>query len=142
MLACDLRAASGTSLIAQARTAALRALELDETLAEGHASLAFVKFRFDWDWAGAQSEFTRALELSPGHAPSRQWHAMFLASRARFDDALGEMQRALELDPLSLIIQSGIGRILHSRAPDEAVLQYSTCSRSTRGSRRRTSIWR
>ena len=69
--------------------------------------------------------FTRALALNPGHAPSRQWHAMFLASRARFDEALAEMNKALELDPLSLDIQTGIGRILHFAGRlDEAIAQY------------------
>ena len=125
LIAVNLRAASGTALIEQARAAALRALELDDSLAEAHASLAFVKFRFDWDWPAAEAGFTRALELNPGHAPSRQWHAMFLASRSRFDDALAEMRRALELDPLSLIIQSGIGRIHHFAGRlDEAIAQY------------------
>jgi serine/threonine-protein kinase len=125
LLAVSLRAASGASLIAHGRTAALTALQLDESLADGHASLAFIKFRFDWDWAGAEAEFTRALDLNPGHAPSRQWYAMFLASRARFDEALAQMKRALELDPLSLIIQSGIGRIHHFAGRlDEAVTQY------------------
>jgi eukaryotic-like serine/threonine-protein kinase len=112
-------------LIEQARTAALRALVLDDGLAEGHASLAFIKFRFDWDWKAAEAAFKRALTLNPGHAPSRQWNAMFLASQARFDAALAEMQRALELDPLSLNIQTGIGRILHFAGRlDDAVVQY------------------
>ncbi len=125
LIAVSLRGASGTGLIEQARAAAQRALQLDDALAEGHASLAFITFRFDWDWAAAEAEFTRALELNPGHAPSRQWYAMFLASRSRFDEALREMTRALELDPLSLIIQSGIGRILHFAGRfDEAVAQY------------------
>ena len=67
----------------------------------------------------------RAIELNPGHAPSRQWHAMFLASRSRFDAALAEMRVALELDPLSLVIQTGIGRILHFAGRfDEAIAQY------------------
>ena len=125
LIAVNLRAASGNSLVNQARRAAMTALELDETLAEGHVSLAFIRSRFDWDWAGAEAEFARALALNPGHAPSRQWYAMFLASRSRFDEALAEMKRALELDPLSLIIQSGIGRILHFAGRiDEAVIQY------------------
>jgi serine/threonine protein kinase/Tfp pilus assembly protein PilF len=125
LIAVNLRAASGGSLIEHARTGAMRAQQLDDGLAEGHASLAFIKFRFDWDWAGAEAEFRRALDLNPGHAPSRQWYAMFLASRSRFDEALAEMKRALELDPLSLIIQSGIGRILHfSGRLDEAIGQY------------------
>jgi serine/threonine-protein kinase len=125
LIAVSLRGAAGSGLIGQARAAALKALELDDTLADGHASLAFIRFRFDWDWAGAEAEFARALALNPGHAPSRQWYAMFLASRSRFDEALREMQRALELDPLSLIIQSGIGRILHFAGRlDEAIAQY------------------
>ena len=125
LIAVSLRASSSASLIAHGRTAALTALQLDESLADGHASLAFIKFRFEWDWAGAEAEFNRALDLNPGHAPSRQWYAMFLASRARFDEALAQMKRALELDPLSLIIQSGIGRILHFAGRlDEAVTQY------------------
>lgn len=125
LIAVNLRASSGNSLVGQARAAALKALALDDALADGHVSLAFIRSRFDWDWAGAEAEFKRALALNPGHAPSRQWYAMFLASRARFDEALAEMKRALELDPLSLIIQSGIGRILHfAGRPDEAAIQY------------------
>jgi serine/threonine-protein kinase len=111
--------------IRQARAAAARALELDESLVEGHALVAFLKFRFDWDWTGAELEFTRALELNPGHAPSRHSYAMFLGSRGRFDEALLEMRRAQQLDPLSLVVASGIGRILHFAGRfDEAVAQY------------------
>jgi tetratricopeptide (TPR) repeat protein len=125
LIAVSLRTASSGGLIEHARAAALTALTLDESLADGHASLAFIKFRFEWDWTGAESEFTRALDLNPGHAPSRQWYAMFLASRARFDEALDQMTRALELDPLSLIIHSGIGRILHFAGRlDEATTQF------------------
>ena len=125
LLAVSLRPSTVETTIRQAREAALMALELDESLAEGHASLAFIKFRFDWDWRQAEAEFARALELNPGHAPSRQWHALFLASRSRFDAALAEMRMALDLDPLSLVIQTGIGRILHfARRFDQAIAQY------------------
>ena len=125
LIAVSLRASSGSTLIEQARAAAFKALQLDEGLAEAHASLAFIKFRFEWDWIGAEAEFNWALALNPGHAPSRQWLAMFLASRSRFDEALDEMKRALALDPLSLIIQSGIGRILHFAGRlDEAIEKY------------------
>jgi tetratricopeptide (TPR) repeat protein len=125
LLAVSYRTPSVSGLIEQARAAAQTALALDEGLAEGHASLAFIKFRFDWDWQGAETAFTRALDLNPGPAPSRQWHAMFLASRGRFEAALTEMRRAQHLDLLSLIIQTGIGRILHFAGRyDEALLQY------------------
>ncbi len=100
-------------IISAATTAAHRALELDETLAEAHASLAFIKFRFDWDWPGAELEFRRALDLNPNLAQTRHWHAMFLATRRRFDEALAEIGRARDLDPLSLVVQCGVGRILH-----------------------------
>ena len=111
--------------IRRARAAAARALGLDETLVEGHALVAFLKFRFDWDWVGAEREFTRALELNPGHAPSHHSYAMFLGTRGRFDEALQEMRRAQELDPLSMVVASGIGRILHFAGRfDEAIAQY------------------
>lgn len=111
--------------IRRARAAAARALELEETLVEGHALLAFLKFRFDWDWSGAELEYKRALDLNPGHAPSHHSYGMFLGSRGRFDDALQEMHRAQQLDPLSLIVASGIGRILHFAGRfDEAIAQY------------------
>jgi tetratricopeptide (TPR) repeat protein len=126
-----LSAALGFSLIARpeeihrARAAAARAIELDEALVEGHALLAFLKFRFDWDWTGAELEFKRALALNPGHAPSRHSYAMFLGSRGRFDEALQEMRRAQQLDPMSLIVATGIGRILHFAGRfDEAIAQY------------------
>lgn len=125
LLAVSLRSSAVGVLIEEARAAAERALALDDSLADGHVSMAFIRFRFDWDWAGAEAEFARALTLNPGHAPLRQWHAMYLASRRRFDAALAEMRRALELDPLSLIIQSGIGRILHFAGRyDEAIAQF------------------
>ncbi len=125
LLAASLRPSSSGPTIRKARDAAFKALALDSGLAEAHASLAFISFRFDWDWRRAEAEFVRALVLNPGHAPSRQWHAMFLAARSRLDAALAEMRAALELDPLSLNVQTGVGRILHFAGRfDEAVTQY------------------
>jgi serine/threonine-protein kinase len=109
----------------RARAAAARALELDDALVEGHALVAYLKYRFDWDWDGAELEFKRALELNPGHAPSHHSYGMFLGARGRFDEALQEMRRAQQLDPLSLVVASGIGRILHfARRFDDAIGQY------------------
>jgi serine/threonine-protein kinase len=134
LIAVSLRTSAVPRLIEEARAAALRAHALDPDLAEAHASLAFIGFRFDWNWPEAEAGFTRALALNPGHAPSRQWHAMFLASRSRFDEALQEMKRALELDPLSLIIQSGIGRVLHFAGRlDEAVTQFENVLQTNSG---------
>jgi eukaryotic-like serine/threonine-protein kinase len=99
--------------IQRARAAANRALELDEAVAEAHASLAFVKFRFDWDWTGAEIEFKRALALNPGDAQTRYWFGLYLASRRRLDSAFEEMLRAREVDPLSSVVLTGLGRVHH-----------------------------
>jgi TolB-like protein/Flp pilus assembly protein TadD len=97
----------------RARAAAARALELDEQLAEAHTSLAFIRFRYDWDWNGAERGFARAIELNPHYATARQWYAYFLSTRGRHDEALREIRRAQELDPLSLPIATGVGRFLY-----------------------------
>jgi tetratricopeptide (TPR) repeat protein len=96
----------------RAKAAATRALELDDKLAEAHTSLAFVTWGYDWDWVRAERGFTRAIELSPGHANAHHWYALLLAALERFDDALAEIRRALELDPLSLVINTNLGWIL------------------------------
>ena len=100
-------------LIAEATRFATRALELDETLAQAHASLGFIKARFELDRAGAELEMRRALDLNPNLAITRSWYAIFLAARRGFDEAMAEMERARQLDPLSLVVQCGIGRIHH-----------------------------
>jgi eukaryotic-like serine/threonine-protein kinase len=111
--------------IRSARAAAERSLELDDGLPEAHALAAYLKFRLDWDWQGAENEFKRALELNPGHASSRHAYSLFLGSRGRFDEALREMQRAQQLDPLSLVVAIGVGRILHLAGRfEEALAQY------------------
>ena len=108
-----------------ARAAVLKALELDEESAEAHASLASLAYRWDWDFAAAQREFRRAIELNPSAASVRHSYALFLALQGRFDDALVEMTRAGELDPLSLPISAGIGRVLDlARRPSDAIAQY------------------
>jgi Tfp pilus assembly protein PilF len=71
---------------------------LNETLAEAHLSLAFVKFQFDWDWPGAEKEFRRAIDLNPNSATSHYRYAMFLATISRMSEAATEMKRAQELD--------------------------------------------
>jgi TolB-like protein/Tfp pilus assembly protein PilF len=108
----------------QARIAAQKALEIDDTLSEAHSSLAWIKTNFDWDWEGAEREFRRALELNPGSASSRLRYATFLSLRGRFEEAIVEMKRAQELDPLSLSIQNTAGVILFlNRQYDESIEQ-------------------
>ena len=85
----------------RAKAAALRALELDDHLAEAHTSLGVVRF-FDWDWAGAEREFKRALELDPNYADAHIWYANFLASMARHREAAVEIHLAEQMDPLSV----------------------------------------
>ena len=109
---------------AQARAASEKALELDPCCAEAHVGRALVLYRDDWDFAGAQQEFQQALALNDGYATAHHHYAMLLAAIGRLDEARREIGRAHELDPLSLIISTAVGRILHfSRRYDEAIEQ-------------------
>ena len=110
----------------QARQAANRALQLDETLAAAHVSLGYVKALFDWDWPGAEREFKRALELSPGDADVHfAYSVTYLSPLGRLDEALTEIQRALALDPLSPYKITGAGMIYSDRRQyDRAVEQF------------------
>jgi serine/threonine protein kinase/Tfp pilus assembly protein PilF/ribosomal protein L40E len=93
----------------KAKAAALKALEIDETLAEAYTSLAFEKYHYEWDWFGAESDFNWAFGLNPSYASAHSWYAAFLTSMGRFDEALTAIRRAQELDPLSLAIGATIG---------------------------------
>ncbi|HJX92911.1 MAG TPA: winged helix-turn-helix domain-containing protein [Pyrinomonadaceae bacterium] len=110
----------------KARAASLKALEIDDQLAEAYASLAFVKFVFEWQWKEAQDYFRRAIELNPGYAPVRHFYSVYLATVWRqFDQALAEIKKGLELDPLSLPINHMVGfLLLLARRPDEAIAQF------------------
>jgi len=110
----------------KARAAALKALEIDDQLAEAYASLAFVKYVFEWQWKEAQDYFKRAIELNPGYAPVRHVYSVYLATVWRqFDQALAEIKKGLELDPLSLPINHMAGfLLLLARRPDEAITQF------------------
>ncbi|GAH98755.1 unnamed protein product, partial [marine sediment metagenome] len=88
----------------KAKEAAQKALSIDNTLAEAHASLAFALMDYDWDWEGAEREFKKAIELNPGYATGHQWYAIYLIGRGRHDDSIAEIKLAKELDPLSLVI--------------------------------------
>lgn len=111
--------------IEPARAAALKAVELDDGLAEAHTALALVRFRLDWRWLDAEGEFTRAIELNPGSAAAHHFFALYLAAMGRSVEALAAIRRAQALDPLSLIISAAAGRVLHfARAYDEAIDQY------------------
>jgi TolB-like protein/tetratricopeptide (TPR) repeat protein len=90
----------------KAKSAAVKALEMDETLAEAHASLGLVKLRYDWDWAGAEQSFKRAIELNPQYAPAYQWLSDYFMVMGRNDEAIAELKLAREAEPSSVIINS------------------------------------
>jgi TolB-like protein/DNA-binding winged helix-turn-helix (wHTH) protein len=108
-----------------AKAAALKALEIDDSLAEAHTSLAFIKANYEWDFPAAEKEFQRAIALNPNYATAHQWYAIYLATRHRFDDAEREIKTAQTLDPLSLIINLGVGEIYEfERKYDLALTQF------------------
>ena len=106
----------------KSKEAAKRAIALNKDSAEAHASLAYVEFTFEWNWAGAEKGFKRALELNPNYATAREWYALYLAALGRMDDALGEIRRAAQVDPLSPVIYAAAALIyLFARRYDEAL---------------------
>mgnify|MGYP000979722577 CR=1 FL=1 len=108
----------------KAKEFAQRALQLDDSLAEAHATLAFAAFMLDWDWARADAEFRQTLQLNPNYATAHHWYAEYLVTQGRFDEALAEINQARELDPLSPAISKDVGVYLYfaHRFP-EAVTQ-------------------
>jgi TolB-like protein/DNA-binding winged helix-turn-helix (wHTH) protein/Tfp pilus assembly protein PilF len=110
--------------LSQAKAAALKANELDDTLAEPHASLAFIAETHEWDWATAARQYKRALELNPGDARTHNWYAGYLMYVGRFEEGIDQAKRARELDPLSLPINNALaGRLLVAGRDDEALDQ-------------------
>jgi serine/threonine protein kinase/Tfp pilus assembly protein PilF len=97
--------------IPQARAAAQKALEIDDSLAEAHTSLGLVKMYYDWDWDGAGREFRKAIELKPGYASAHHWYAYYLAELGQLDQATQEIKQAQELDPLSVYVLSGAAQV-------------------------------
>jgi TolB-like protein/DNA-binding winged helix-turn-helix (wHTH) protein/Flp pilus assembly protein TadD len=108
----------------KAKVAALKALELDSTLGEAHNSLAFVLDGFDWDFDSAGKEFRLAIELNPGYATAHHWYAWHLSLLGRYDEAIAEMRKAENLDPLSLIINADLAELLVlAHSYDESIRQ-------------------
>jgi tetratricopeptide (TPR) repeat protein len=109
----------------RAKSLTLRALELDDQLAEAHEQLGFMLVAYSWDWVGARFEFRRALELDPNNGEiRRRYAAEFLSSLDRHTDAIAELKRALELAPLSFPGHTMLGRTYyHARRYDEAITQ-------------------
>jgi serine/threonine-protein kinase len=111
-------------LVRLAKAAALRAVQYDDSLPEGHGSLALVRWIYDWNWDEADREFRRALELNPNYATAHQWYAYFLASRSRFAESIAEIRRAREVDPLSLSIRTDLGELsAYAHQYDQAIAE-------------------
>lgn len=116
---------SPTDAIPKARGFALKSLSLDDSLAEPHTTLGLALLQFDFDFAGAELEYKRALELNPTYATAHQWYGELLTCAGRFEEAGTEFRRALELEPLSLPINWDYGRFFYnSRQFDEAITQH------------------
>lgn len=110
--------------LSQAKAAALKAIELDPTLAEPHTSLAFIAETYEWDWSSSEREYKRALELSPNDARAHHFYASYLTYVGRFDEGIAEERRARELDPLSLPVNNALaGRLLAAGRSQEALAQ-------------------
>lgn len=113
-----------TDVMPKARAAANKALEIDSQLAEAHASLALVKFLFDYDWIAAENGFKQALELKPNYATAQQWYGNYLTMAGRHEEAIAALQRASELDPLSLSINTDVALVYYfARKHDDAIKQ-------------------
>ncbi len=108
----------------KAKAAAKKALEVDETLAEAHTSLAYALWNYDWDWTASERENKRALELNPNYATGHHWYALLLAILGRHQEAAAEINRALELDSLSLVINAKVGAMhYYAQQYDQAIDQ-------------------
>ena len=107
------------------KAAVTRALELDDNLAEAHTSMAYLKYQYEWDWTGGESEFKRAIELNPNYSTAHHWYGLALANMGRADEAFAELKRAHDLDPLSLVIMASTGwALFKARRYDEAIAQF------------------
>ena len=109
----------------KAKESAIKALALDDPLAEAHASLAHILMNYDWNWSAAEKEFKRSIELKPDYATAHEWYAIhYLTATGRFEEAVQEMKRALELEPASLVMNTFMGATLYYAGRyDEAIDQ-------------------
>ncbi len=118
-------AAGQKAAVGKGRAALEKALELDDTLPEAHASLALLAFNFDWDWAKADREFKRSLALNPNYATAHQWYGEYLVSMGHANEAIAEIEKAADLDPLSVVICTDVGKVYWlARRYDDAIAQF------------------
>jgi tetratricopeptide (TPR) repeat protein len=109
-----------------AAAAARRALELQPSLGEPHATLGYVALYYDWDWPRAEREFRRSIELEPAYSTGHQWYANYLTAMGRFSEAIAEMRAAMELDPLSVIANAALGFVLYYAGENDRAIAQCT----------------
>jgi len=107
----------------KAKEAATKALEIDEKSAEAHTSMAFIKFRWDWDRTATEREFQEAIKLKPAYAPAHQWYSSYLVAVERFDEAIAEAKRTEELEPLSFVASSHLGWIYYLAGQNDKAIE-------------------
>ena len=107
----------------KAKEAAAKALEIDENLAEAHSSMAFIKFRWDWDRSATERGFQTAIRLKPGYAPAHQWYSSYLVAVERFDEAIAEAKRTEELEPLAFVASSHLGWIYYLSGDNDKAIE-------------------
>jgi eukaryotic-like serine/threonine-protein kinase len=109
----------------KAKAAALKALQIDNTLADAYPSLGWVRCFYEWDFPGAETDFKRAIELKSNYATAHLWYGWYLTVMGRFNEGFAELKKAQELDPLSLVINTNLGKVLYfGHRYDEAIQQY------------------
>ncbi|HEY9504666.1 MAG TPA: protein kinase [Gemmatimonadales bacterium] len=108
----------------RAKAAALKALELDDGLAEARSPLAVVAMLYDWDYVASEQHFRRALQIKPGYFPARLWYSFMLSVTGRHEEAIEMINRTVELEPLSLIAHQALGRIYHYAGRDEEAVEH------------------
>jgi len=118
----------------KARDAAVKAIQIDDTIAEPHATLAHVKMSYDWDWAGAETEFKQAIKLNPRYPTAHQWYALYLGFTGRLNEAKAQIRQALDLEPDSAQFNGNLADILYyDRQYDEAIKQWQITSDMGKG---------
>jgi serine/threonine-protein kinase len=123
-LLADYNVLPAKEVMPRAKTAAMKALEIDDAIPEAHASLGWAKLTLDWDWPGAEKEFKRSLELNPNYATAHEWYAEYLTTAGRGDEARASMKRAQELEPASLPISVALASTFYyTRQYDQAIEQ-------------------
>ncbi len=122
---CGYDVLSPEDAMPKAKTAALEALRLNPNLAAAHTSLAWVEFNYEWNWQAAEAELRGALELNPGYSTGHMWLSGLLGILGRSEEALQEARKALDIDPLALIVHANIGlQLYNARRFDEAIAQF------------------